>query len=1506
MSFNSLYNEGTPTKIVIKNLGINVEPETNDNLNLSSEYLVVGENSTSTSSGRNRSISLIVDSRGFGVNTNLASRSGSLYDNEIHGKTLLSGNVRIAGSVTWDTVPGEQTSNVGQIFKYAYNGRGIYYDDTVTFGDIHSASNNSYTLNISKPARRNIDMAQFALQNSKKAVAKMAIIGESEFSPLIFNTSPNVPIEFHIGRDKAFFENAYTQIDYTTREPTIKDSDTPRYLDKLSSPHFNIDINGNVGIKTDFNPLFRFNIRDTDQYGAAVFRSNIFHPDLFVNGTTYSSNILTYDYETKSHKNLDELYARRNGQSVVLSNLSPGQFAKGFFEFQSNVSIMHDIDHASALMVGGNTSNTGDINVDGNVTSKKTLTTRTLDVEETATFNNNLYIKDNIFVKANIYKYVDTSNNEDKYEMLMINDNHVLNIQNGVTSDFVYYGNGYSTKGRFGVGIDITRAGEINNQLVVNKRDRKIFELELTDNNYLGFIKTAFIGHANTDYDNRNDGSLVFITPSPINDVYHQSQTNPKQNIYFYPGYEGAISSFTINSNNPPTLGMFLNKKIGIKTFDPKFDLDVTGDVAVTGNYYVKSKNNTYRKMGIWNDSTFGREKRYGGIFYYNEESPHVGINTVPKEEYGLTILGKVLSIDGYYTTDGLKTIPFYNSLAASNSPEKEYEYAYLRGRLGIGDFDSLGTLSVLETFPGSNTSLKLLNSSSGQHSTLHFVGNANEYIQMMNDTDCTFEILNGSSNDLFNRSLSRALITKKYPNGSNQLILNSNIAYGLEKHNAALVVNGDVDINGDLNITGNYKISSRAIEITAGEPAKYYNVPDTSDNVYITGENIQLNTNTYKNGALYIGWGNNVVDSQYNALVNIALNTTVNARLEYIAKFSSLSSTTSLTQYKCNSGNTAVVGILDNKFFIGENINAPYITVGKTLLQNNTMGIGTYEPDGSRLHIYNDINGQSLLSLTRYNAISDNNGTYSDISLEKKIGRNSYKWAVHAPVLSGNTQKLQFLYKDTVNAGYCNMTEKVCITKDGFIGINSIDPKYALDINGVGLAGSIRMRQSTDISSRQNLVFQSGDAEYGSDLLMDYSIYAFSNTFSIESCDVSGEHKIFHVGSNNTIGLNQVANDEYSVSINGKLNVSDSIYINGRTFFSVLDNNLENGSFLEWKNIFINPETIAFGGVSINGGITPSSNVFQVNSGSNGNVAVFNSIYPHSLVHFRNLHRNPESQDNERIWRTGSYNNSFIFEYCSNVVYNETLITDSSDNYARVVEYIQSSTTGEFIQHLNGSIELVSVNPSFTMNSQNIFGTSNDHMYIMTSNFGIGTHEPLSKFDIENNDLVTSLNITHTNTTCNIVAINTDNFVITHSGDVGIGTSNPEAKIHIVGSTKFENSGNTTFEVVGDSIFRNNLTVKGNVVNDSDFRIKTDVKVIEEALSKIKKISGYTFIKNGVSSRETGVIAQEIKEVLPEAVFEHDDGLLGVAYGNMIGLLIEGIKELSDKIDDIYLKIDR
>ena len=109
-------------------------------------------------------------------------------------------------------------------------------------------------------------------------------------------------------------------------------------------------------------------------------------------------------------------------------------------------------------------------------------------------------------------------------------------------------------------------------------------------------------------------------------------------------------------------------------------------------------------------------------------------------------------------------------------------------------------------------------------------------------------------------------------------------------------------------------------------------------------------------------------------------------------------------------------------------------------------------------------------------------------------------------------------------------------------------------------------------------------------------------------------------------------------------------------------------------------------------------------------------------------------------------------------------------------------------------------------------------------------------------------------------------------------------------------NGGATfSFSDVGDFV------APGNVTAYSDRRKKKNITQIENALYKVQSIEGVTFDRVDVEGpRQTGVIAQDVQAVLPEAVHELEDGTLTVAYGNMVGLLIEAIKEQQKQIDDL------
>jgi len=102
--------------------------------------------------------------------------------------------------------------------------------------------------------------------------------------------------------------------------------------------------------------------------------------------------------------------------------------------------------------------------------------------------------------------------------------------------------------------------------------------------------------------------------------------------------------------------------------------------------------------------------------------------------------------------------------------------------------------------------------------------------------------------------------------------------------------------------------------------------------------------------------------------------------------------------------------------------------------------------------------------------------------------------------------------------------------------------------------------------------------------------------------------------------------------------------------------------------------------------------------------------------------------------------------------------------------------------------------------------------------------------------------------------------------------------------------------QVNGISIF-----ARYELAQVSDMRVKTNLEVIGDALAKVKSISGYTFDRTDsvISMRQCGLIAQELQAVLPEAVHEHPvTGMLTVAYGNVVSILVNAIKELSDKVD--------
>ena len=93
-------------------------------------------------------------------------------------------------------------------------------------------------------------------------------------------------------------------------------------------------------------------------------------------------------------------------------------------------------------------------------------------------------------------------------------------------------------------------------------------------------------------------------------------------------------------------------------------------------------------------------------------------------------------------------------------------------------------------------------------------------------------------------------------------------------------------------------------------------------------------------------------------------------------------------------------------------------------------------------------------------------------------------------------------------------------------------------------------------------------------------------------------------------------------------------------------------------------------------------------------------------------------------------------------------------------------------------------------------------------------------------------------------------------------------------------------------------ITATGDITAYSDARLKTDIETITGALDRVRKLRGVTFSRRETGNRGVGLIAQELAAIVPAAVMTHEDGLLSVAYGNLVGVLIEAVKDLADKVD--------
>jgi hypothetical protein len=112
-------------------------------------------------------------------------------------------------------------------------------------------------------------------------------------------------------------------------------------------------------------------------------------------------------------------------------------------------------------------------------------------------------------------------------------------------------------------------------------------------------------------------------------------------------------------------------------------------------------------------------------------------------------------------------------------------------------------------------------------------------------------------------------------------------------------------------------------------------------------------------------------------------------------------------------------------------------------------------------------------------------------------------------------------------------------------------------------------------------------------------------------------------------------------------------------------------------------------------------------------------------------------------------------------------------------------------------------------------------------------------------------------------------------------------------------------------TVANNDLYVEGDMrsrafFHNSDRRLKENIVPIENALAKTLALQGVSYnFKTSPDQKRLGLIAQDVEVIAPEVVMTDKEGMKSVEYGEMIGLLIEAIKEQNSIIQQQQQEIN-
>jgi hypothetical protein len=427
---------------------------------------------------------------------------------------------------------------------------------------------------------------------------------------------------------------------------------------------------------------------------------------------------------------------------------------------------------------------------------------------------------------------------------------------------------------------------------------------------------------------------------------------------------------------------------------------------------------------------------------------------------------------------------------------------------------------------------------------------------------------------------------------------------------------------------------------------------------------------------------------------------------------------------------------------------------------------------------------------------------------------------------------------------------------------------------------------------------------------IYDY-IYNYTGIYLPKKCDLinakTNNNKVFSISENGNIGLGTYYSEKYKLYINSNALINN---LECKTIDNYITKNISFSSCSLNNIININASNMNVANLNVSS--IANSNIITSNIIINNNIKVLDNNGS-VIINAKTVLGNSDIRYNDHFL-TLNTNTGFAIINNSNNNNPNFIIKSNATNtypYIRLQNTVKTydlaiNTLNNFELRLNNTQSIIkndtnNNNICLLDNCLNIYKDSSSNIKIFAGrcwsyNSDNVWYEYMS--DIGTNPIYkSSFNMYGNFNVYSSIDIN-DALISCHANnnnDIKIGLG-----INYISTNEYYNENGLLIDL--NTVITSNLRVNkniylgGTILSVSDSNLKTNIHKIENSLDKIDKINGYTYVRTDTGNIESGLIAQEVYQILPE-VIKFENNRYNISYGNMCGLLVECIKELKEKI---------